>query len=482
LVGDEWRYGGDCFIGFCRPEFSKIVASTFLRIVVPTFLRNVVPDEDPRAKGIGFWIPDQVRNDNFSLRKPLPLSPFRDDKKEDSSDTTIGKNFKFTVMILVINCGSTTLKFRIFDSELKELAGGLVDRLGQPRTRLDCQVGKKSERRTFAGGLTDQAAALSEVFSVLTEAGFETSDITSVGHRVVHGGEEFVRPTRLTREVLRRLRKYSRLAPLHNPANLAGIEAAAELLPDVEQVAVFDTAFFSTLPDYAFIYALPWEYYSRHGIRKYGFHGISHRYVSEEAARRLHKPLGRVNLITCHLGGGSSVTAIEGGQAVDTSMGFTPLQGLTMATRCGDIDPSIPLFMVDTLGLTVDEAHDVLNHDSGLKGLTGHADLREVLVQLGEGIGGFGSRRRPTKSELERSQVAVDKLCYDVARYIGSYTALLGRVDAVVFTGGVGENSASIRRRVMARLKLRPKLKTLVVPTNEELMIAREVKAVGVGV
>ena len=390
-----------------------------------------------------------------------------------------GKLFNsLIVMILIINCGSTTLKFRIFDSELKELAGGLVDRLGQLRTKLDYWISKESERRTFASGLPDQAAALNEIFSVLTEAGFDMSDIASVGHRVVHGGEEFIRPTFITREVLRHLHKYSRLAPLHNPANLAGIEAAVELLPEAEQVAVFDTAFYSTLPDYAYLYSLPWEYYSRHGIRKYGFHGISHRYVAEEAARRLHKPFSRVNLITCHLGGGSSVTAIENGRAVDTSMGLTPLQGLTMATRCGDIDPSIPLFMIDTLGLTVEEAHDVLNHKSGLKGLTGHADLREVLVQLGEGIDGFESRRRPTKIERERSQVAVDKLCYDVARYIGSYTALLGRVDAVVFTGGVGENSASIRRRVMARLKLEPKLKMLVVPTNEELMIAREVKTI----
>ncbi|MFH2063459.1 MAG: acetate/propionate family kinase [bacterium] len=381
-------------------------------------------------------------------------------------------------MILVINCGSTTLKFRVFDADLRELSVGLVDRLGQSRTRLDCRVGRESERRTFASGLADHARALGEVFSLLGEMGLDTSDIVSVGHRVVHGGEEFVRPTVVTREMLNRLRRYSRLAPLHNPANLSGIEAAMELLPQARQVAVFDTAFFSTLPDYAYIYALPWNYYRQHGIRKYGFHGISHRYVAEEAARRLRKPLARTNLITCHLGGGSSVTAVENGRAVDTSMGLTPLAGLTMATRCGDIDPSIPLFMVDTLGLSVEEAHDVLNRESGLKGLTGHADLREVLVQLGEGIEGFESRRRPAKAELERSRLAVDKLCYDVARYVGSYAALLGRVDAVVFTGGVGENSVPIRRRVMARLKLKPKLKTLVVPTNEELMIAREVQTI----
>ncbi|MEA3249697.1 MAG: acetate kinase [Patescibacteria group bacterium] len=378
-------------------------------------------------------------------------------------------------MIFVINSGSSTLKFRVFDADLKELGGGIVERVGLRRSFIECAFGGDHEHRTFAGGLPDHEEALNEVFSLLYEFGFEDGDVKAVGHRVVHGGERFTRPILVTSEVLRQLRKYDKLAPLHNPANIAGIEAATRVLPKAKQVAVFDTAFHATIPDFAHMYALPWRWYEKHGIRKYGFHGISHQYVSEEAARKMKKPSEKVNLITCHLGSGASVTAVRGGESVDTSMGFTPLQGLVMSTRCGDIDPAIPLFMIREVGRDPDDVYDDLNHESGLKGLTGYADLREVLSMLGHDFPGFSLKKRPNKEEKEQARIAVDMFCYSVAKHIGSYAGILGSVDAIVFTAGIGERSQLIRKKVMSMVKLKPKPKVMVVPTNEELMIAREV-------
>jgi len=380
-------------------------------------------------------------------------------------------------MILVVNSGSSSLKFRVYDDELKELANGIVERLGLTRSFLEFTVGKESGKQNYAGGLHDHAAALKEVFALLEEMGVPTAEISMVGHRVVHGGEEFIKPTVVTRFNLDRLHKYDQLAPLHNPANLSGIAAAVKLMPHAKQVAVFDTAFHSTLPDYAYRYALPRRLYEKYGVRKYGFHGISHQYVSEVAAKKLRKPVGKVNLITCHIGSGSSVCAVKDGQSVDTTMGLTPLPGVTMSTRCGDIDPSIPLFMVDQLGRSIDEVYETLNKESGLVGLTGHADLRELLVILGEKLPGFTPKRKPTKLDKEQARLALDKMCYDIARYIGAYSAVLGRVDAVVFTAGIGERSGVVRKHVMSMLKTKPKPKVMVIPTNEELKIAEEVKA-----
>ncbi|MFH1046909.1 MAG: acetate/propionate family kinase [Patescibacteria group bacterium] len=381
-------------------------------------------------------------------------------------------------MILVINSGSSSLKYRIFDGQLKEQAGGIVERLGLPRSFLEYQQGTKRGRRTYASGLHDHGAALREVFSVLLEEGFDVRQVKSVGHRVVHGGEEFVRPTRVNRLTLERMRKYEQLAPLHNPANLAGIRAAMDLLPDAKQVAVFDTAFHATIPDYAFMYALPRRLYDKFGVRKYGFHGISHGFVVKQVAKKLKKPLDKINLISCHIGSGSSICAVRHGVSIDTSMGLTPLQGVTMSTRCGDIDPSIPLFMVDQLGRSIEEVYDTLNQESGLLGLTGLSDLRDILSILGHEFDGFTPKRQPTKDDKARARLAVDKFCYDIARYIGSYAALLGRVDAVVFTAGIGERNAYIRQRIMSLLQLRPKLKTMVIATNEELEIAEQTRAV----
>ncbi len=377
-------------------------------------------------------------------------------------------------MILIINSGSSSLKFRVFDEKMKQQAGGIVERLGLTRSFLEYQFGKESGRRTFAGGLHNHSDALKEVFAVLMDEGMDVQEIKQVGHRVVHGGEEFIKPTRVNKVVLERMRRYEQLAPLHNPANLAGIEAAMGLLPDAKQVAVFDTAFHATIPDYAYIYALPHRLYEKFGVRKYGFHGISHSYVAREAARKLKKSSSKTNLITCHIGSGSSLCAIRNGESIDTSMGLTPLQGVTMSTRCGDIDPSIPLFMVDQLGQSIEEVYETLNKESGLYGLSGYADLRDILSILGHEFEGFTPKRRPTKDDKKKAQLAVDKFCYDIARYIGQYAALLGRVDAVVFTAGVGERNAFIRKRIMSMLKLKPRLKTMVIPTNEELEIAQD--------
>jgi acetate kinase len=379
-------------------------------------------------------------------------------------------------MILIINSGSSSLKFKIFSDVLKELGGGVVERLKLPRSFLDFKINQEVGHRTFARGLHDHVDALREIFAVLSEIGFDLQEIQAVGHRVVHGGEKFIHPTLITKQMLAQLHRYDQLAPLHNPANLAGIAAALELLPHAKQIAIFDTAFHATLPDYAYLYALPRRLYEKFGVRKYGFHGISYRYVSIEAAKKLRKPLKKINLIICHLGSGSSICAIRGGQSIDTSMGLTPLPGVTMSTRCGDIDPSIPLFMVDQLGQSIDEVYDTLNYESGLFGLTGHADLRDLLVMLGEKISGFVVKKQPNKIEQAQAKQALDKLCYDVARYVGAYAAILGRVDALVFTAGIGERSAVVRRQILSRIKLQPRPKVLVIPTNEELEMAREIK------
>lgn len=381
-------------------------------------------------------------------------------------------------MILVVNSGSSTLKFRVFDAELKELGSGIAERVGLTRSFIECSCGGGHQKRTFAGGLPDHEEALNEVFTLLHEFGFDDGDVKGVGHRVVHGGESFVEPAIVTPEVVRQLKKFAKLAPLHNPANIAGIEAAVRVLPKAKQVAVFDTAFHATIPDYAYMYAVPRRWYEKYGIRKYGFHGISHQYVSEEAARKMRKPVGRVNLITCHIGSGASVTAVRGGKSVDTSMGFTPLQGLVMSTRCGDIDPAVPLFMIREAGRDPDDVYDDLNHESGLMGLAGHADLREVMAVLGHDMPGFSPKKRPNKEEKEHARQAVDVLCYSIAKYIGTYAGILGDVDAVVFTAGIGERSAFVRSRVMSMVRLKPKPKVMVIPTNEELMIAREVREI----
>jgi len=379
-------------------------------------------------------------------------------------------------MILVINSGSSSLKFKLFDPALRELAGGLIERIGLRNSFLEYKIGDEKKRLDFPEGVADHKRGLREVFTALSAGGYDSRRIAAVGHRVVHGGEEFTEPTVITPPRLKRLRAYNRLAPLHNPANLAGIDSCRALMPWARNVAVFDTAFYKTIPDYAFMYALPWEYYARHKIRKYGFHGISHRYVTSRAAEMLKKPLGKLRLISCHLGSGSSVTAVKFGKAVETTMGFTPLEGLTMSTRCGDIDPAIPLYLIRTFKLTEQEVDDILNKKSGLLGVSGYKDLRDVLVAAGYKIPGYKLADRITADKRRRARLALAMYCYDVARYIASFAGVMGGVDAVLFTAGVGERSQTVRDLVMSMVDLPWKHKVLVVPTNEELMIAQETK------
>jgi acetate kinase len=300
--------------------------------------------------------------------------------------------------------------------------------------------------------------------------------VNAFGHRVVHGGEEFVKPTVVTTAMLEKLRAYNKLAPLHNPPNLAGIESCMALAPQAKQVAVFDTAFYQSVRPEAFMYALPYEFYEKHRIRKYGFHGISHRYVTEEAARLLKKPYGKLRMVSCHLGSGASVTAVKNGRAFDTTMGFTPLEGLTMSTRCGDIDPAIPVYMIRTLGLAADRVDDIMNKESGLLGISGYKDLRDVLTAAGIKVPSYKLAKPASAETKRRSKLAIDMFCFDVARYVGQFATMMGGCDAVIFTAGVGERNAFIRERVMKLVKLPGKPRLMVVPTNEELMIARETR------
>ncbi len=379
-------------------------------------------------------------------------------------------------MIFVVNSGSSSLKFKLFEAKsLKELAGGLVERIGLDKPFMKVAVGADEKKLEF-DAVPDHKDALTKVFSALVNGGIDTKRIVTFGHRVVHGGEEFTEPTVITDANLEKLRAYNRLAPLHNPPNLSGIDSCRTLLPRAANVAVFDTAFYKTIPDFAFMYALPWEYYAKHKIRKYGFHGISHRYVTEQAAKMLKKPYRRAKIVSCHLGSGSSVTAVMNGKAFDTTMGFTPLEGLTMSTRCGDIDPAIPLYMIRTFGMTEQQVDDVLNKQSGLLGVSGYKDLRDVMSAAGYKIPGYKLAEKPSAETKYRANLAIEMFCYDVARYVGSYATLMGGADAVVFTAGVGERSEDIRKKVMGMLKLPGRTKVLVVPTNEELMIATEAK------
>jgi acetate kinase len=288
--------------------------------------------------------------------------------------------------------------------------------------------------------------------------------VEAIGHRVVHGFEKFKEPVLIDQRVVQKIRQCSLLAPLHNPANLDGILACKKLLPRLRQVAVFDTAFHQTLPEYAYIYGLPYAYYQKFGIRKYGFHGTSHEYVARRAAKILKMPLAKLKIITCHLGNGCSITAIDKGRSIDTSMGFTPLEGLVMGTRCGDIDPALVTFIMRNKNIDTRSMDDILNKDSGLKGISGISnDMRGLLKRQAAGH--------------RRARLAVDIFVYRVKKYIGAYAAVMGGLDALVFTAGIGEHARAIREAICRRsfIHLKKKPRILVIPTNEELMIAHKV-------
>lgn len=391
--------------------------------------------------------------------------------------------------IIVVNSGSSSIKYEAFNRDgLQAIAKGLLERIGAQDSRL------KHSWLTPSGkwkeiGETRPVADHPEGFSFILEVNDRTRsdkgppEVFGVGHRVVHGGEKFREPAIIDDATIEAIEELIELAPLHNPANVTGIKVMRDLLPHVPQVAVFDTAFHQTMPQRAFRYALPAEFYHAHSVRRYGFHGSSHRYVTREAARHLGLPLEQLNLITLHLGNGASAAAIERGRCIDTSMGLTPLEGLVMGTRCGDLDPAVPFYLQRKIDKPFGEIEDILNRESGLKGICGMNDMREIQRCAAEGDA--------------QAELALDMFCYRVRKYIGAYYAALGSVDAVIFTGGIGENSALVRARSceglsalgisiderrniaaaggIARIQEeQSRVQILVIPTDEEREIAQQ--------
>ncbi|MBQ1959199.1 MAG: acetate kinase [Firmicutes bacterium] len=389
--------------------------------------------------------------------------------------------------VLVINCGSSSLKYQILDMTNEELlCKGLVERIGMDGSVITHEKTGLDKVKTEVP-MKDHKDAIAQVLAAVQNAEYgvvaDMAEIGAVGHRVVHAGEKFAESVLITEEVIKALEECVELAPLHNPPNLLGIEACKQLMPTTPMVAVFDTAFHQTMPAESYIYALPYEYYTKYGVRRYGFHGTSHRYVSQRAAEMLGKDLKDIKVITCHLGNGSSLAAVKDGKCFDTTMGFTPLEGLAMGTRCGDIDPAIVTFIGEKEGLSYAEVNNVVNKKSGVLGISGvSSDFRDIESAAKEGN--------------ERAQLALDVFTHKVKAYIGAYMAEMNGCDAIVFTAGVGENGIGNRAAICEGLEnlgivldaeknnVRgkdtvisaddSKVKILLIPTNEELMIARD--------
>ena len=359
------------------------------------------------------------------------------------------------LVILVLNCGSSSVKYSLFrliwidnEKDFALITKGQVERIGQEGFHI------KNHKQ-----------AIKKVLEALALKRYSYRNIDVIGHRVVHGGEYFRKPTLINRDVIIKIRSCSKLAPLHNPANLAGIEACRELLSGVCQVAVFDTAFHQTIPPRAYLYAIPYKYYKKYNLRKFGFHGMSHQYVAREAAKILGRSLNKLKLITCHLGNGCSMCAVKHGTSLDTSMGFTPLAGLVMGTRSGDIDPAAVLYVMQREKIGPLEMEGILNKQSGLKGVSGKSNDVRVLIKA-------------AKKGNKRAEIALSIFSYRLRKYIGSYIAIMGGVDAVIFTAGIGEN-IEIRKMIsyggLFSFLKKLNVKLLVIHTNEELMIAHEV-------
>ncbi|MBX9954624.1 acetate kinase [Peribacillus simplex] len=386
--------------------------------------------------------------------------------------------------VMAINAGSSSLKFQLFEmpSE-KVITKGLVERIGLKNSAFTLSVEGENVSETV--DIPNHEVAVGLLLKKLIDHRIIDSfeEIDGVGHRVVHGGEVFSDSVLITEDVIEEIEKLSELAPLHNPANITGIQAFRRILDDVPAVAVFDTAFHQTMAAGSYLYSLPLEYYEKYGIRKYGFHGTSHKYVSQRAAEMIGRPIEQLRLISCHLGNGASITAIKGGKSIDTSMGFTPLAGVTMGTRSGNIDPALIPYIMEKTGKTADEVLDVLNKKSGMLALSGFSsDLRDIQVEADKGN--------------ERAELALKVFADRIHKYIGSYSAKMGGVDGIIFTAGIGENSQTIRGRILEGLEFmgvywdkdlnRTKgkeafintpyspVKVMIIPTNEEIMIVRD--------
>ncbi len=394
--------------------------------------------------------------------------------------------------ILVINSGSSSIKFRLVDAQtFYPIVNGILECIGTQRSKISCSIynekgiHKKHEEFLL---INSHGEGVKFLVDYLHNRGFigVFGDLAAIGHRVVHGGEWFKKSVLITESVIGRIRKTIPLAPIHNPANLIGIDICRDTFPSTPQVAVFDTAFHQSMPAKAYRYPLPESLYSEHRVRRYGFHGTSHQYVANRAAEFLGKPLSQLNLITLHLGNGASATAIQRGRAIDTSMGLTPLEGLMMGTRCGDIDPAIIFYLARVSGLAIDKIETLLNQKSGLFGVCGSNDMREIQQRFKQGD--------------EQAKLAIEIYCYRIKKYIGAYLAILGRLDVLVFTAGVGENSPEVRLQVCQGLehlgicivpeKNKAKInsateiqndagavKIMVIPTDEETEIAQQTQA-----
>ena len=370
--------------------------------------------------------------------------------------------------ILVINSGSSSIKYQLFDTKRPHpLCKGIVERIGTQKSFITHHKGgKKAFKRNVRA--PDHHQATKRIFDIITAPGLGAikshSQIAGIGHRVVHGAEIFTRPAIINNKVLNAVKKYSKLAPLHNPPAILGIDACRKFSKTIPQVAVFDTAFHQTMPEKAYMYGVPYRFYKKYGLRRYGFHGTSHMYVANEAAKRLQKPLGSLKIITCHLGNGCSVTAVKGGRSIDTSMGFTPLEGVMMGTRSGDIDAAAVLYLMEKEHLSIREINNLLNKKSGLLGLSGISnDMRDI--------------KKRALSGDKKAALAIEVFIYRILKYIGAYIAAMDGIDAVVLTAGIGENFTPLQKKLKSNLKnmlKRFSARILVVPTNEELMIARQ--------
>jgi len=394
------------------------------------------------------------------------------------------------VKVLVINCGSSSLKYQLFNMEDESvMAKGLVERIGLEGSMLKHQPAGK-DKVEITAEIPNHKVAIKVMLDALLHKDYgvieDIREISAVGHRVVHGGEKFSGSVLIDDKVMEVLKECISLAPLHNPPNIYGIEAVKELLPDVPMVGVFDTAFHQTMPEYAYIYGIPYELYQKYGVRRYGFHGTSHRYVSLRAAQFLGKPIESLRLVTLHLGNGSSISAVKYGKSVENSMGFTPLEGIPMGTRCGNLDPYIPIFIMEKEGVGLDKINDYLNKKCGVLGISGvSSDFRDIEQAAAEGN--------------KRAKLALEVFTYQAKKYIGAYAAAMNGLDAVVFTGGIGENSILVRKMICDNMDFfgikidenknnvrgkeidisseDAKVRVLIIPTNEELMIARDTVA-----
>ncbi|MBE0572006.1 MAG: acetate kinase [Ignavibacteriaceae bacterium] len=387
--------------------------------------------------------------------------------------------------VLVLNCGSSSIKYQFIETDTElALAKGIVDRIGMSGAVLS-HSRYDGDSIKIAGEILDHQIAIEYVVAILLSKTHgvisDIKEIDAIGHRVVHGGESFTGSVLINEEVIKVLQDNIELAPLHNPPNIKGIQAVTRLLPNTPQVGVFDTAFHSKMPPRSYLYGIPYELYKKHKIRRYGFHGTSHLFVSQKTAELMGKDVSQLKIITAHLGNGCSMAAVDNGISVDTTMGFTPLEGLLMGTRSGDLDPSLILYIMGKEGLSLSEAGTLLNKHSGLIGISGESsDMREILASV--------------KDEQKRSIYAFEIFCYRIKKYIGAYTAAMGGLDALVFTGGIGENAAEVREEVcknmeylgikLDRLKSESreiqisdnssKVKVFRIPTNEELVIAMD--------